>query len=128
MRIYIVECNAGVYLTAIQPALEKVHEGWKADFNDKSVVCTKVSDRFDQSETHKVCTQLHLLISQKEDEAFSTKVVLHLYHTEDKVQVQGGPLLSSSMSSTTWIIQNLIEPLAASHIDSNQDLITDHRC
>ena len=50
----------GVFLAAIKPALEAVHEGWKADMGGVSVTCTcdTVSDRMDEQNQHKVCTKL----------------------------------------------------------------------
>ena len=119
-----IECNAGVYLTAIKPVLDMVHEGWCNTFGSLSVVCTKTSERYDSGKTHRVCTQLYLSITDIPQTA-STKVVLHLYHTADKIQVQGGPLLSTSKSSVLWLFEALIEPIVNSHINFNSHLIND---
>ena len=76
-----VECNAGLYITAIKPILESVTEGWMIDTDDHIVNCTEVSHRSDNLKTHMVCTQLFLHISNKEVDSSTCKVVLHFYHT-----------------------------------------------
>ena len=53
-----------------------------------------------------------------------TKVVMHFYHTDSKIQIQGGYLPSSGTSSASWVVKNLIEPLALAHIDTNRDSIS----
>ena len=117
-----VTCNAGVYITAIKPTLEIIQEGWTANIADFTVTCSNISERCDSSKTLLVCTQVTLLINHKSDPS-QTKAVLHLYHTDNKVQVQGGYLPLSGTSSASWLVKNLIEPLAFSHAESNKDNI-----
>lgn len=119
-----IGCNSGVYLTAIKPVLETIHEGWTTDCNDFLIVCDQVSGRQDQSKAHSVCTQLVLQIKDKINHFISHKAVLHFYHTDDKVQVQGSSLVSPGVSAAMWIVKNLIEPLAISHVQSNQETIS----
>ena len=70
-----------------------------------------------------ICTQITLLISSKTDPSTGTKAVLHCYHTDNKIQLQGGPLGSTGLSSASWIAKNLIIPLTHSHIEKNQENI-----
>jgi hypothetical protein len=54
------------------------------------------------------------------------KVPIHFYHTSDKVQVQGsGSPMIQGMSSVVWLVEYLIKPLAAAHIESNKDINTE---
>ena len=50
------------------------------------------------------------------------KVVLHFYHTVDKIMIQGSTLISS-VSSAVWMVEHFINPLAKRHIESNSHLI-----
>ena len=63
------------------------------------------------------------MISSKTDPSTGTKAVLHCYHTDNKIQLQGGPLGSTGLSSASWIAKNLIIPLTHSHIEKNQENI-----
>ena len=118
-----IECNAGVYMSAIKPGLESIKEGWKADIDNHRVTCSYVSPRNDKSNAHNICTQITLLISSKTDPSTRTKADLHCYHTDNKIQLQGGPLGSTGLSSASWIAKNLIIPLTHSHIEKNQENI-----
>ena len=109
-------------MTAIKQTLETVHIGWKKCVGDFSVLC---SERRDKSRTLHVCTQLSLQISHKDAPESSTKALWPFYHTDDKVQVQGGLLPHTGVSSATWVVKNIIEPLAISHVNSNQGTISD---
>jgi hypothetical protein len=116
-------CNTGVYLTAIKPVLETIHEGWKTEVGGFCISCEKLSAMLDKTKTHNVCTQLVLIIMNKQQMSTTFKAVLHFYHTDDKVQVQGSKLISPGITSAMWILKHLIEPLGASHLSSNQESI-----
>ena len=111
--------NAGVYMSAIKPALQFITEGWKKQIKNSTVTCTEVSDRLDTSEAHKVCTKLVLVLSSEQQ---TTKIVLHFYHTDNKIQVQGSSIFQG-VSSVVWLVENLLIPLAKNHIDKNSDAI-----
>ena len=120
-----VEFNSGLYLTAIKPVLETVTLDWKANVGNWVVCCSKVSPRHDQSHRHLVCTQLTLNLVPKDqrDDSSSHKLTVHFYHTKDKIQVQGSSIISPGISSPVWLVQNLIEPMAVRHTETNQQLI-----
>jgi hypothetical protein len=119
-----VECNSGVYLTAIKPVLETVTTGWTADVDNWTVSCSKVSPRLVDKGKHLLCTQLALIISSKNQQDTSIyHLTLHFYHTKDKVQVQGSSILYPGISAATWLVKHFIEPLAASHVANNQQSI-----
>ena len=120
-----LQFNAGVYLSAIKPVLETVDVGWSADIGDWVLTCAKVSDRKDNLDEHLLCTQIALIVKSKQDDLISHKVTLHCYHTNDKIQVQGTSIMAPGVSSATWTARNLIEPLAVSHVSTNQASI-DH--
>ena len=60
---------------------------------------------------NQICTQLTMKLFSKN---VPPKVPIHFYHTSDKVQVQGSPM-----------VEYLIKPLAAAHIESNKDINTE---
>jgi hypothetical protein len=121
----IVECNSGVYLSAIKPVLESVTAGWTTDLGNWAVTCSNASNRQDNINVHLLCTQLTLLITSKnQNEPSSHQVTLHFYHTKDKIQVQGSTIISQGLSSATWLVKYLIEPLAANYIAANQQSIS----
>ena len=117
-----VEFNAGLYMSAIKPALMAVHEGWKTVVFGTSLTCHKLSNRMDKSGNHLVCTQLTLLLTNMFEGLSSSKVVMHFYHTDDKLQVQGSSLLSR-VSTAEWMVEHFIKPLATQHLKANNDLI-----
>ena len=51
-----IEFNAGLYMSAIKPALLAVHEGWKTVLFGTSITCNKISNRMDKTGKHLVCT------------------------------------------------------------------------
>ena len=117
-----VECNSGVYLTAIKPTLQSVTDGWRANIDDWTVSCTKVSDRHDNSGAHLLSTQLKLNIS-KEGDTTNHQLTLHFYHTNDKILLQSSSVISPGVSAATWLVKNFVEPLAAHHVTTNQQSI-----
>ena len=119
-----VECSSGVYLTAIKPALEAVTEDWSINVGNCTVSCTKVSDRQDNTGRHLLSTQLKLLIPNRDQPDTAThKLTLHFYHTNDKIFIQSSTIMSPGTSAATWLVKNFIEPLAANHIENNQQSI-----
>jgi hypothetical protein len=66
---------------------------------------------------NQICTQLTMKL-------FTKNVPIHFYHTSGKVQVQGSPMIQG-MSSVVWLVEYLIKPLAAAHIESNEDVNTE---
>ena len=106
-----IDFNAGVYMTAIKPALLAVHEGWKSVVHGTSVSCSKISGRNDKDGKHLVCTQLTLMLTNLFENISDAKVVLHFYHTVDKIMIQGSTLISR-VSSAVWMVEHFINPLA----------------
>ena len=119
-----VICNAGVYMTAIKPVLENITEGWRSIIGNFTMTCSNVSERTDKTKSLHVCTQATFHLKQVDMESPLTKVVMHFYHTDSKIQIQGGYLPSSGTSAASWLVKNLIEPLTLAHIDTNKDNIS----
>ena len=115
----MLDFNAGVYISAVKPALAVIKEGWKSDIAGVCLFCDKVSERTDNTNIHKVSTQLTLVLTS--DHSLS-KLVLHFYHTVDKVQIQGASLVQGK-PSVVWLVDALIKPLTESHIEVNRDII-----
>ena len=118
-----IECNAGVYATAVKPALDAICEGWICDISDTNIKCVKVSNRFDKS-GHLVSTQITLNLQPKDLQArAASKPVVHFYHTSSSILVQGSKLMPEGISSATWVVQFFLEPLATLHISENMEVI-----
>ena len=122
-----IDCNSGVYLTAIKPMLETVNTDWKVNVDRWTVSCCSVSNRQDNTGRHLLCTVLSLAITDNDLSGASLpcKVTLHFYHTKDKIQVQSTAILTPGTSAATWLVKSLIEPLASDHIANNQQSIED---
>ena len=60
-----VQFNAGVYMTAIRPVLDKIDENWISYVGDWSISCSEISNRAEMSD-HLVCTKLSLKVTNKE--------------------------------------------------------------
>ena len=124
-----VECNSGVYLTAIKPVLQTVSTDWNTKIGSWSVTCCKVSSRQDSPGDHLLCTVLTLNITNTVLDSVlggpsqPHKVTLHCYHTKNKIQVQSSAILTPGTAAASWIVENLIEPLARNHIASNSQSI-----
>ena len=71
-----IDCNAGVYLSAVKPVLEEIDTGWTHDLMDTTVTCEEVSHRKDIS-GRKVCTKLVLYLSEQCSPLQRAKIVLH---------------------------------------------------
>ena len=119
-----VEFNAGLYLSAIKPALQVIHEGWKLDVHGTTISCLKISDRSDKSKNLLVCTQLTLSLTNLYENISASKVFLHLYHTDNKIQVQGSSILSN-VSTPVWMVEHFLQPLADQHLASQSQIIND---
>ena len=91
----------------------------KAIIQNVHVVCGEVSERMDASNSVHVCTKIVLTVSSQN---VPSKVVVHFYHTSDKVQVQGGSLIQGT-SSAVWLVESLIKPLATDHMQRNKEAI-----
>ena len=102
-----LQFNAGVYLTAIKPVLSSLKVGWKTEVSHWSILCTNLSNRDDNTQQHLLCTQLTLVIKGKDNLDISHQATLHLYHTKDKIQIQGSTLVSPGVSSASWIAENI---------------------
>ena len=117
-----IECSAGMYLSAIKPALEAMHEGWTTVLHGTTITCQKATERMDKSGKHLICTQLVLFLSNPFDGLSNSKVVLHFYHTDNKIQIQGSSLLSG-VSTAIWMVNRFLQPLANQHTRDNSGLI-----
>ena len=119
----VIECNSGVYITAIKPVLESVSVGWTSDLGMWTISCSKLSNRQDNSSDHLLCTQLTLLIKANNCSAKAHQLTLHFYHTQDKILIQGSSIISAGVSAATWLVKNFIEPLTTIHITNNPEAI-----
>jgi hypothetical protein len=109
-----MDFNAGVYLSAVKPVLEKIAEGWQLELNNTMIVCREVFNRNDIS-GRKVCTKLVMFLTENLHPAVRTKVVLHFYHTSNALQIQDSHVMSTGDISPVWLAVNLLQPLAAAH-------------
>ena len=117
-----IDCNSGVYLSAVKPALQAIFRGWKTEILSTTIYCEEFSDRCDMSK-RKVCTKLVLYLKENRPNEVESKVVLHFYHTSNTIQVQGSSLLSCGTVSPIWLVKHFLEPLANSHVAQNNDKI-----
>ena len=117
-----VDCNSGVYMTAIKPALQAIYIGWQTDILSTLIVCEDMSDRTDLS-GRKVCTKIVLFMTEKESPNLKNKVVLHFYHTSCTLLAQGSSVMSCGTCSPVWLVKNFLEPLATTHSAQNRDII-----
>ena len=113
-----IDCNSGVYLSAVKPALEAITVGWQAEISSTTVFCDEISPRSDIS-GRRVCTKLVLYLTENLNPSVKCKVVLHFYHTSCTVQVQGSSPLLCGTSSPVWLVKHFLEPLATTHAAQN---------
>ena len=59
-----IDCNTGVYLTAVKPALEAIVKGWQTEVLSTLISCDDITDRIDMS-GRKVLTKLVLFLSNQ---------------------------------------------------------------
>ena len=118
-----VDCNTGVYMSAIKPVLDNIKEGWRTVVSSVTIVCHDISDRTEMS-GRKVCTKLVLHLIEQQAESVPCKVVLHFYHTSSTLHAQGSTILSSGVSAPVWLVKEFLEPLAISHINQNSNEIS----
>ena len=117
-----IDCNSGVYLTAIKPALEAISNGWEKQIISTTIVCDEISPRRDIS-GRKVCTKIVLYLIEENKPTSRCKVVLHFYHTSCTIQVQGSSLLTCGTCAPVWLTKHFLEPLTLAHTDQNRDAI-----
>ena len=117
-----IDCNTGVYISAVKPALEAITIGWQMEVSSTLMTC---EDKRDSTELsgRKVSTKLVLYLTESSAPSVKSKVVLHFYHTSSTLQVQGSSLLSSGVTSPVWLVNNFLEPLATTHINQNKEVI-----
>ena len=92
-----IDCNAGVYLTAVKPALEVIVKGWQTEILSTLISCDDIIDRNEMS-GRKVFTKLVLFLTERVTPSVKSKVVLHFYHTSCTVQAQGSSFWWSVLS------------------------------
>ena len=117
-----LDCNSGVYISAVKPALEAISEGWQTNVKSIQIQCEGMSTRLDMS-GRKVQTKLTLYLTEQTSVTRRCKVVLHFYHTSNTVQVQGSSLLSCGTNAPVWLVKHFIEPLATVHANQNKAAI-----
>ena len=71
-----IECNSGVYLSAVKPALERISVGWHVELLSTLITCEDMSERNDMS-GRKVRTKVVLFLSENHRPQQKVKVVLH---------------------------------------------------
>ena len=121
-----IECNSGLYLTAIKPILEQITDKWSVDVGDFELTCSKVSPRKDNMGRHLVCTQLYLHIRLKDQQqSTSHNITMHFYHTKSKILIQSSSIMSPGISAGSWLVKKFIEPLVDRHIATNSHAITE---
>ena len=109
-----IDCNSGVYLSAVKPALERIAPGWQLQLMNTLIQCEEVSPRNEIS-GRKVCTKLVLYLTETSNPEQRAKTVIHFYHTSNSVQVQGSHVMTTGVSSPVWLVTNFLEPLASNH-------------
>ena len=114
-----IDCNTGVYLSAVKPALELITRGWQAEVLATLITCDGRSDRTEMS-GRKVSAKLVLYLTENSAPSVKCKVVLHFYHTSSTIQAQGSALLSFGVTSPVWLTRNFLEPLATNHANQNR--------
>ena len=115
-----IECNAGNYISAVEPALESVSAGLKLDLTGVTIYCIDVSPRLDTSGKH-VSTKLVFMVAVNT----SSKIVLHFYHTSNTILVQGSTIMPEGISFAAWLVKHFLEPLAQNFIRLNNDSISE---
>ena len=115
-----IDCNSGVYLSTVKPALENITEGWEITVCNTLITCEEVSDRNDLS-GRRVCTKLTMFLSENSHE--KAKVVLHFYHTSTSLHLQGSHMMTSGVSSPVWLANNFLQPLASAQVSENISMV-----
>jgi hypothetical protein len=113
-----IDCNSGVYLSAVKPALQAISKGWQTEVSSTLITCADISDRSEMS-GRKVSTKLTLFLTENRNISSKYKVVLHFYHTSSTLQAQGTSILPCGTSSPVWLVKNFLEPLANKHANQN---------
>ena len=117
-----MDCNSGVYLSVVKPALEGISEEWQMEVAGTIISCGEFSDRRDMS-GRRVQTKVVLYLIEKSNINVKSKVVLHFHHTSTTVQVQGSSLLSCGTVSPVWLVRNFLEPLTRTRVSTNNTQI-----
>ena len=117
-----VDCNTGVYLSAVKPVLEAIVPGWQQEADSTLITCEDKSDRTEFS-GRKVSTKLVLFLTENSAPSVKSKVVLHFYHTSSTLQAQGSALLTAGVTTPVWLVNNFLEPLATCHVMQNRESI-----
>ena len=117
-----IDCNSGVYLSSVKPALERIAPGWQRELLNTLIQCDEVSPRSEAS-GRLVCTKLVLYLTESTNPMQRSKTVLHFYHTSNSVQVQGSQVMSTGVTTPVWLVTNFLEPLASNHATQNASTI-----
>ena len=115
-----LEFNAGLYLSAVRPALDVIQREWSSVINNVKLTCDTVSHRTDESGQHRVQTKLIFLLCS---DGRISKAVMHLYHTDNKIQIQSSTIIQGK-SCVEWIVDFFLKPLLDSHLSQNQESIS----
>ena len=117
-----IDCNAGIYLSAVKPALERISPGWQQEVLNTSIICDSICPRNDIS-GRLVCTKLIMYLTENNTPQKKDKIVVHFYHTSNSIQVQGSHVMSTGESSPVWFSLHFLQPLANHHQNQHGDII-----
>ena len=102
-----VQCSTGFYVAVVKPSLNRLEDGTGVLISNATVTCVDKTSKPDQLGR---VVQL-VMRFQLEFESRTENVTLHLYHTQQKLLVQG--------KGTLWFVENTLKETFKNAAESN---------
>ena len=102
-----VQCSSGFYEAVAKPAFSSLSHGFKLEIFSILVECVEIRKSCDLAGS-----QPGILLKFKlhgSNTAASISVSVHLHHTQQKVQLQGGARMPGGETSAIWFTQNILK-------------------
>ena len=107
-RNFNIQCSTGFYEAVAKPAFSSITKGFKLQFHSVHLECSETRQMIDQR-----CNIpgffLKFLLHCNDIHPNPATVSVHLHHTQQKVQVQGGAVMPDSVPAAAWFVQNILK-------------------
>ena len=105
-----IQCSTGFYEAVAKPALSQLSEGFQNKIDTIFLECTESRSLIDMSGSLPG-NLLKFKIYGPGVNPSPASLSIHLHHTQQKVQVQGGGKMSNNMTAASWFVQKVLKDI-----------------
>ena len=105
-KCIVVNCNTGFYALVVKPFFSHYSQNYTFYIGSTRITCTDVTTDVDESGSE-YCRVVKLNLYPRIQG--NGNVAIHLFHSQQKLHVQGGSFMTSGTTAPMWVYNNVLE-------------------